>query len=260
MITVGEPALITTIDSVTTCGNYTWIDGNTYTSNNNTATYTYNSVNGCDSVIALNLILTPNITNTVVDTACGQYLFGANVIDISGNYSDIFTSVAGCDSIVTLQLTIFEDSSVTHITACDSAEWNGVWYYNDTIVSDTGFYTSYAFGGSTVNNNGREGNIWYFGQYAGLDFNTGTPIAITDGQLNTLEGCASIADNNGDLLFYTDGMTVYDRNHSIMSNGTGLLGNSSSSQSGIIVKKPGSLATYYIFTACLLYTSPSPRD
>ena len=99
-------------------------------------------MNGCDSVIALNLILTPNITNTVVDTACGQYLFGANVIDISGNYNDIFTSVAGCDSIVTLQLTIFEDSSVTHITACDSAEWNGVWYYNDTTVTVTGLVTT----------------------------------------------------------------------------------------------------------------------
>lgn len=85
-----------------------------------------------------------------------------------------------------------------------------------------------------------EGNIWYFGASAGLDFNSGVPIALTDGQLNTGEGCSSIADNNGDLLFYTDGMTAYNKNHTIMPNGSGLLGNSSSTQSGIIVKKPGS--------------------
>ena len=93
-----------------------------------------------------------------------------------------------------------------------------------------------------------EGNIWYFGGYAGLDFNSGVPIALTDGQMTTGEGCSSIADNNGELLFYTDGMTVYNKNHTIMPNGSGLLGHSSSTQSGIIVKKPGSLTIYYLFT------------
>jgi gliding motility-associated-like protein len=67
--------------------------------------------------------------------------------------------------------------------------------------------------------------------------------------LNTFEGCATISDNNGDLLFYTDGMVVYNKNHVLMPNGSGLLGHSSSTQSGIIVKKPGSLTIYYLFTA-----------
>ena len=60
-----------------------------------------------------------------------------------------------------------------------------------------------------------EGNIWYFGENAGLDFNSGAPVPLIDGQLNTLEGCAAISDNSGDLLFYTDGMTVYNKNHII---------------------------------------------
>ncbi len=93
-----------------------------------------------------------------------------------------------------------------------------------------------------------EGNIWYFGENAGLDFNSGTPVALTDGMVNTFEGCAAISDNNGDLLFYTDGMTVYNKNHIVMPNGLGLLGHSSSTQSSIIVKKPESLTIYYIFT------------
>ena len=206
------------------------------------------SADGCDSIATLNLNFILNITSTVIDTACGEYLFGANLLDISGIYVDTFLTTNNCDSIVILDLTIFEDSSVTYITSCDSAQWNGVWYYNDTTVTTTGLYTSIPFGGSTVNSSGQEGNIWYFGQNAGLDFNSGAPVALTDGQLNTLEGCATISDQNGALLFYTDGMTVYDRNHGIMPNGTGLVGNNSSTQSSIIVGKPMSVDIYYIFT------------
>ena len=93
-----------------------------------------------------------------------------------------------------------------------------------------------------------EGNIWYFGYGAGLDFNSGIPVELTNGQLNTLEGCASIADQNGDILFYTDGMLVYNKNHTVMPNGSGILGNNSSSQSGVIIKKPGSTTIYYVLS------------
>ncbi len=93
-----------------------------------------------------------------------------------------------------------------------------------------------------------EGNIWYFGYGAGLDFNSGAAVPISGGQLNTYEGCASISDANGDVLFYTDGITIYDKSHGIMSNGTGLFGHPSSTQSAIIVKKPQSATIYYVFT------------
>ncbi|MEL0651635.1 T9SS type B sorting domain-containing protein [Algibacter sp. TI.3.09] len=94
----------------------------------------------------------------------------------------------------------------------------------------------------------KEANIWYFGQNAGLDFNSGSPVALTNGQLVTLEGCASIADSNGNLQFYTDGTTIWTKDHSIMSNGTGLNGNFSSTQSAIIIPKPDALNIYYVFT------------
>ncbi len=93
-----------------------------------------------------------------------------------------------------------------------------------------------------------EANIWYFGQNAGLDFNGGVPAPLDDGQLNTNEGCSSIADQNGDLLFYSDGITVWDRNHSPMPNGSNLLGSPSATQSGLIVPLPDSSTIYYIFT------------
>src|SRR5690554_6495488 len=84
-----------------------------------------------------------------------------------------------------------------------------------------------------------EANIWYFGYNAGLDFNSGTPVALTDGELYTNEGCATISNSQGELLFYTDGVTVYNRHHQVMQNGTGLLGHSSSAQSATVVPKPG---------------------
>ncbi|PTM07832.1 MAG: hypothetical protein DA407_09750, partial [Bacteroidetes bacterium] len=91
---------------------------------------------------------------------------------------------------------------------------------------------------------------WYFGQNAGIQFDTsGTLIGSIDGgQLSTLEGCTSISDTNGDLLFYTDGRLVYNRNHTLMPNGTGLFGDPSSTQSALVVPEPGNDTIYYIFT------------
>ncbi len=94
----------------------------------------------------------------------------------------------------------------------------------------------------------REAGIWYFGEKAGLDFNSGSPVALTNGQMVTGEGCASISDKDGNLLFYTDGKTVWNSKHQIMQEGTGLLGHSSSTQSAIIVPNPINPKIYYIFT------------
>ena len=93
-----------------------------------------------------------------------------------------------------------------------------------------------------------EANIWYFGQNAGLDFNSGSPVALTNGQLVTDEGCATISNSSGQLLFYTDGITVYNKNHVVMINGNGLMGHPSSTQSATVVPMPGSSYLYYIFT------------
>jgi len=94
----------------------------------------------------------------------------------------------------------------------------------------------------------KEAANWYFGNKAGMSFNTTTPTALLDGQLVTNEGCAAISNGDGDLQFYTDGTTVYNRNHAVMQNGSGLLGNFSSTQSAIIIPVPGNLTKYYIFT------------
>ena len=94
----------------------------------------------------------------------------------------------------------------------------------------------------------KEAANWYFGDGAGISFNSGAPVSLTNGRLQTIEGSASISDRNGNLLFYTDGSTVYDRTHNIMQNGTDLKGNVSSTQSAIIIPKPANPGFYFIFT------------
>ena len=93
-----------------------------------------------------------------------------------------------------------------------------------------------------------EANIWYFGDHAGLDFNSGVPVALTNSQMLTHEGCAVLSNGGGQLLFYTDGVTIWNKNHQIMLNGSGLMGDFSSTQSAIIVPKPGSSTLFYVFT------------
>ena len=93
-----------------------------------------------------------------------------------------------------------------------------------------------------------EANVWYFGFGAGIDFNTEPPSTLTDGMLSTDEGCSSISDANGNLLFYSNGETIYNQNHQIMENGTGLDGHFSTTQSALIVPQPLSPNLYFIFT------------
>ncbi len=94
-----------------------------------------------------------------------------------------------------------------------------------------------------------EARLWYFGYKAGLDFSSGSPVALSNGMMSTDEGSASISDAAGNLLFYTDGTAVWDRTHDTMPNGLDLMGSPSSTQSSVIIQKPGSTSVYYIFTA-----------
>ncbi len=103
-----------------------------------------------------------------------------------------------------------------------------------------GFYAAFAQ---------RSSYIWYFGNRAGIDFNGGSPpAALTNSVMNSAEGSAVISDESGNLLFYTDGQSVWDRSHTLMPNGGGLTGDKSATQSAVIVPKPGHQGRYYVFT------------
>ena len=94
----------------------------------------------------------------------------------------------------------------------------------------------------------KETNVWYFGNKAGLDFKSSPPTTLTNSSMNVWWSCGSISDAIGDLLFYTNGIDVWNKNHSIMSNGSGLNGDSIVRNGGLILKKPNSQSLYYVFS------------
>lgn len=94
----------------------------------------------------------------------------------------------------------------------------------------------------------KQTNIWYFGHKAGLDFNQTPPLILTDGKASSFEGSSSVCDNNGRLLFYTNGRVIMNRQHIQMRNGTFLGGHQSSTNNTLIVPLPGNDSIYYVFT------------
>ena len=83
---------------------------------------------------------------------------------------------------------------------------------------------------------------------ASLDFSTNPPT-VSSNSTNAVGGAgATISNAAGNLLFHTNSVNVWNKNHIIMANGTGLTGNTQSTQNSIIVKKPGNNTIYYVFT------------
>lgn len=101
-----------------------------------------------------------------------------------------------------------------------------------------------------------ENKKWYFGFNAGLDFTSGNPVPLIGGSSNSPDNTATISDAAGNLLFYSDGMTVYNRLHNTMFNGSGLLGNSNGGQPATIVPHPGNPNLFYLFT-CDYFAGPN---
>lgn len=89
---------------------------------------------------------------------------------------------------------------------------------------------------------------WYFGQKAGIDFTSGEPVVVNDGELTSWESSATMSDLNGNLLFYTDGRWVWNMNHDTMPNGFMLQGDESALKGSVIAPKPADDNLYYIFT------------
>ncbi|HPE78185.1 MAG TPA: Ig-like domain-containing protein, partial [Draconibacterium sp.] len=138
-VTISEPVVIHGTDIQTACDSYTWIDGQTYTESNNSATWTLTNANGCDSIVTLDLTINYSTTGTDVQTACDFYTWidGITYTESNNSAKHTLVNAAGCDSIITLDLTINNStSSEEEVTACDSYEWNG------NVYNQSGKYTA----------------------------------------------------------------------------------------------------------------------
>ena len=129
--------------------------------------------------------------------------------------------------------------------------WVEVTFSNGCTQKDYIQVTEYG-----VNTNLR--NQWYFGEKAGLDFNDidglpPPPRALNDGAMDAPEGCATVSDFNGELLFYTDGDTIWNKSHELMlvydtTGGISLGGNENAAQGAMILPFMGDSTMYYVFS------------
>lgn len=102
-----------------------------------------------------------------------------------------------------------------------------------------------------------ENNHWHFGNHQHLNFNTVPPTFDLNSNILTFESSATVSDAQGNLLFYTIGCRIWDRNGNEMPNATGLLGNGpitgsmqGSSAEGIqVLPNPANTNQYYVFSA-----------
>jgi hypothetical protein len=106
------------------CDDYTWIDGNTYTESNNTATFTLTNSNNCDSIVTLDLIINNSDNTSSSVTACDEFTWDGQTYTESGVYTNTYTNANGCDSTHTLNLTINYTTYGTDTQEhCDEYTW-----------------------------------------------------------------------------------------------------------------------------------------
>ena len=129
-LTVKQTTVVT--DTQVACDTYTWINGVTYTANNNSATFTRTNAAGCNEVVTLNLTIKKSTAVTDTQVACDTYTWINGVTYTASNNTATFsrTNAAGCNEVVTLNLTIKKSTAVTDTqVACDTYTWiNGVTY------------------------------------------------------------------------------------------------------------------------------------
>lgn len=140
---------VTGTDVQTGCGQYTWIDGITYTASDSTATHTLVSALGCDSVVTLNLTIIPNKAAIAI---AGATPFGVDTFRMCVGDFAIVESVhtAGINSFnwmtngaipgITGSTTgsaqfnvagFFQFELITNSSACGDAIGDSLWLYVD---------------------------------------------------------------------------------------------------------------------------------
>ena len=137
-LTVGSPSA--GVDVISACDSYTWLDGITYTTSNNTATWTTTNAAGCDSVVTLDLSIQSSSSATDIISACDSYTWIDGVTYTSSNNTatHTLTNAAGCDSVITLNLTMGNSNTgIDVITACGSYTWIDGQTYTSSNSSST---------------------------------------------------------------------------------------------------------------------------
>ena len=120
-------------------------EGTVYDFNGNpldsTGTYVANltTINGCDSIVTLNLTVLDILRTDLTDSICdGESLdFNGQILTTSGTYTHTSTSSIGCDSVIMMELTVLPINTETYNDAiCEGDTYD----FNGNIISSAGTY------------------------------------------------------------------------------------------------------------------------
>ncbi len=89
-------------------------------------------------------------------------------------------------------------------------------------------------------------NKWVFGNNNMLDFSSGRPVHSKFGKNTTIETAGAHCDPNGDLLLYSDGKFIYDKNDDVIQNGE-VWSSQSARQGPIFVPFIDNPRKFYVF-------------
>jgi len=154
MSTTGKSSTITVLDTVhtsltaTICAGQTFTLGNQSFSTAGLHTVSFQATNFCDSIVHLNLIVNPYITNTVNAVICPGQTYTFNNVTYSTSQTGLKDTFAtlGCDSIVTLNITANPyKTNTVNVTICagQTHTFNGITY----STSQTGLKDTFATSG-----------------------------------------------------------------------------------------------------------------
>ena len=140
-----QSCLTTSIDEIESCEPYTWIDGNTYLTSNNTATYTLTNIAGCDSIVTLNLNIldVEDVSVSIEDsTISANYTSATSYtwLDCDNNYSVIpsQTSHSFTPSFNGTYAVEITDNGCVDTSACITVNTIGI--VESTFVNDLSIY------------------------------------------------------------------------------------------------------------------------
>ncbi|MCK5855878.1 MAG: T9SS type A sorting domain-containing protein [Bacteroidales bacterium] len=130
------------LDQQVACDSFVWIDGTTYYTSNNSASFTLTNADGCDSVVSLDLTINNSTYFTDVHSVCDSLVWidGNTYYSNNNNATHTLSNAVGCDSVITLDLTInYSTYGLDQQVACDSFTWiDGIIYY---ASNNTASYT-----------------------------------------------------------------------------------------------------------------------
>jgi gliding motility-associated-like protein len=135
---------IETVDVVSECDSFTWVNGITYYESTMDPVYVFARESGCDSTVRLHLTIGHSKQADTTVTACGKYTWYEHweIQNSCDDLTHVFHKPDGCDSTVTLHLTILPLPEVCfdYYTLGDNYELGAILHFEECTPNMTNYH------------------------------------------------------------------------------------------------------------------------